>query len=156
MAFSKALLLDILAEANENQPESRQLSYKAIVSAAYRAELEFESSEELEANLREFASAATRTHSAPASKFIAACVDLLPVGHTLGSASLDDKIEWLLSDPILEESRKPLVAAAINSYASETENSHAWVRLKALADQNVLPKEFINTIAVLEREAFNG
>lgn len=155
MNFSKSELLEILAEANENQPENRVLNYKTLVAAAYRAELQSDSPEKIISFISEFAKVATSTISESSSKFILSCKDLLPNGHPMSEASLEEKIAWVESDPFLDASKKGLVAAAVGAYGPGVENMHAWARLLTLSNLNVLPKEFIKTISKLELEAEN-
>lgn len=152
MNFSKSELLEILAEANENQPENRMLDYKTLVAAAYRAETQADSPEEVIALVSSFAKTATSTIYDSSLKFVASCKDLLPTGHPMSEASIEDKIAWAESDPALEESKKSLVAAAVGVYGSGVENMHAWTRLLALSNAGALPKEFLKTVSKLEME----
>ncbi len=156
MNFSKSELLEILAEANENQPQSRMLEYKTLVAAAYRAETEAETQEEVLSLISSFAKTATSTVYDTSLKFVERCKDLLPAGHPMSEASLQDKITWVASDPMLDESKKSIVAAAAGVYGSGVENMHAWTRLLALANSGTLPKEFLKTISRLETEAENN
>lgn len=156
MNFSKLELLDILAEANEMQPENRMLKYEALVSAAYRAETKSDSKEEVIALIKDFAEVSTKTLSSSPNDFISECTDLLPEGHSLGASDLETRISWVASDPILEPSKQPLVSAAVGKFGDGTENAHAWVRLVALSEAGLLSKEFIATISKLELEVSHG
>jgi hypothetical protein len=152
MSFSRTKLMDILADANEGQPELRQLKYDSLVSAAYRAESFADNLEDVADLVTKFASiATTTTHVVPAG-FLQSCVDLLPAGHTASEAPLEDRIAWTLVDPILGPAGQPLLAACISSSTSETENIHAWARIDVLSRQGALPKHFVSTIASLELE----
>lgn len=156
MNFSRATLLDVLAEVNEGQPEQRQLSYASIVAAAYRAEALADTPEEVVQLLSLFARTATKTTNKFPNAFVASCSDLLPEGHTAGAFALEDRIAWVLADPVLEPSKQPLLAACIYPGNSQTENIHAWTRLKVLGRQNLISKEFVLTVASLESEVSRG
>jgi hypothetical protein len=156
MSFSRTKLMDILADANEGQPELRQLKYDSLVAAAYRAEAVADSSEQALELIASFAAISTKTvHSIP-SGFLASCSDLLPAGHSASDAPMQDRVSWVLVDPLLGPSRQALVAACISVDSSETENIHAWARINALSKQEALPQYLISTIAALEIEAIRG
>lgn len=155
MSFSKSEILDILAEANEGQPENRQLSYKSIVSAMYRAQSVADTHEQATELVKQFANTATKT-THKATSFVSSCADLLPHGHPITECSIEDKVDWIAADPILDGPRKTTIVACISPDASATENSHAWARFSVLRKQGILPAYFINTITALELEASRG
>jgi hypothetical protein len=154
VGISRAKLFDILAVANEGQPDNRKLSYNSIVSAAYRAQEEASTVEELEMLVFSFAHTATFTTTKSPSAFVSKCLDLLPEGHTLTLCSLDDRLAWTVSDPLLDDPRKPIIAAAVSG--SSVQNVHAWARLRALSSQGTLTSAFIQTVRSLELEASVG
>lgn len=152
MNFSRAKLMDILADANDGQPDLRQLSYDSLVAAAYRAEASADTPEEIIDLITQFANIATTTMHKISSDFAKSCIDLLPAGHAASNSPLADRIAWTSVDPILGPAGQPLIAACIASSGSETENVHAWTRINVLSGQELLPKHFVNTIASLESE----
>ncbi len=156
MTFSRSNLLDILADANEGQPESRQLSYNAIVSAAYRAEMFAETTDQLLDLVKQFAETATKTVHKTSNSFVASCSDLLPSGHPITNCSIEEKIDWVAADPLLDGPKRTTIIACVSPDASATENSHAWARFSVLKKQGLLPTSFINTVTALELEASRG
>lgn len=156
MNFSRTELLDILAEANEHQPENRMLSYNALVSAAYRAEARADTKDQVVSLIKEFANDATSSISVASSAFTAECVDLFPDGHWLSGADTATKVAWVAADPTLGPTRSGLVAGAVGSFGDGTENAHAWARLVVLSEMGLISQDLIDTIAKLELEVANG
>lgn len=151
--LSRLALLDLLAEANELQPEARQLPYKSLVSAAYRAELVAYEEDDQKKLLSDFANFAASSADRTKNQFILACLDLLPENHPATDSPLESRLAWVQLDPALS-SKTPLISSAIAS--SGVENTHAWVRLKTLAKEGSVGKELLATISALEVEVQNN
>jgi hypothetical protein len=151
--ISRLTLLNLLAEANELQSESRQLPYKSLVSAAYRAELVAYEEDDQKALLSDFANFAASSADRTKSQFILACLDLLPENHPATDSPLESRLAWVELDPAFS-TKKGLVSSAVTS--SGVENTHAWVRLKTLAKEGNIKEELLTTISALEIEAYNN
>lgn len=151
--LSKIQMLDILAEANEYQPQFRQLPYKSLVSAAYRAEVKAMSTAQVEKMVTDFANFASSSACKTSNSFLKECTDLLPAGHPMTDSPLEDRIAWVQADPDLS-GKQTLVSSAISS--DGIENVHAWARLRTLANSGNISSDLVDTITKLEAEVHNG
>lgn len=151
--ISKASLLDILAEANEYQPELRQLPYKSIFTAAYRAELVAFGDDAQKELLAGFANFAVSSAHRSKNEFNRSCIDLLPDSHPAKNGELEGRLEWVENDPIFS-TRQGLVSSAVKS--SGVENTHAWARLYTLSSEGLVGRELLDTLSALELEILNG
>jgi hypothetical protein len=151
--LSRITLLNLLAEANETQPDPRQLNYKSLVSAAYRAELVAYEEESQKALLSDFANFAVSSADRTKNQFILACLDLLPQNHPATDSPLENRLAWVEMDPAFS-SKRSLISSAVMS--SGVENTHAWVRLKTLAKEGSIGAELITTISALETEVYQN
>lgn len=151
--LSRLTLLDLLAEANELQPEARQFSYKSLVSAAYRAELVAYEEDDQKKLLSDFANFAVSSADRTKDQFILACLDLLPENHPATNSPLEGRLSWVEMDPVFS-TKEGLVSSAVTS--SGIENTHAWVRLRALSKQGSIGEELLTTLSALEVEVSNN